>query len=93
MSIIPVYIHELSPRELAGFLGVFTQLFLAFAMLVDYALGVLLTALDADPYVFCRIMQSYSGILLLFQIIFILIGFIPESPYSLIKKNRKEKAK
>ena len=62
-------------------------------MLVDYALGVLLTAVDASPIVFVRVMQSYSTILLIFQVILLLVGFVPESPISLMKKNKLEEAK
>ena len=77
MSIIPVYIHELSPRDMSGLLGVFTQLSLTFATLINYLLGVILTKANASPIVFVRIMQSYSGILLLIQILLILVGFVP----------------
>lgn len=38
-------------------------------------------------------MLSYAGVLNVILVLLLLIGFIPESPKSLIKKNKNEEAK
>lgn len=43
--------------------------------------------------VYWRVMLGLGLLPSLFQLFFILIGFIPESPFSLIIKNKKEEAR
>ena len=38
-------------------------------------------------------MLSYAGVLNVLLVILLLVGFIPESPKSLIKQNKNDKAK
>lgn len=93
MAIVPIYINELAPKDIVGSFGVFTQLFVVLALVVSYALGLILLAAEAGPFVFYRIMVGFNIITLLTQTICLFIGFIPESPNSLISKNRFEEAR
>jgi MFS transporter, SP family, sugar:H+ symporter len=93
MAIIPIYIYELAPKQVVGSYGVFTQLFVVVALVTSYGLGLILQALNASPFVFYRIMVSVNALLIIVQSILLLVGFIPESPNSLIRKNRTEEAK
>lgn len=92
MSIIPIYIHELAPKEIVGSFGVFTQLFVVVGIIVSYGLGLILDAANANHFVFYRIMVAANAIMIVIQSVLLLIGYIPESPNSLLKKNKNEEA-
>jgi MFS family permease len=93
MAITPIYINELVPKQVLGSFGVFTQLFVVFAIVFTFALGAILEDVGASPFVFYRVMVSYNVVLILLQSVLLMTGFIPESPNSLISKNRNEQAK
>ena len=90
MSIVPIYINELAPRQIIGSFGVATQLFVLVGVVVSYALSLILTAADASPQVFCRVLLLFNVLFILAQTALLLAGFIPESPNSLIKANRND---
>ncbi len=93
MSIVPIYINELAPRQIIGSFGVATQLFVLVGVVVSYALSLILSAANADPFVFYRVILLFNVLFILVQTALLLVGFIPESPNSLIKANRNEEAK
>ena len=93
ISITPVYINEICPKQIVGVLGVFTQLAIVFGTIITYAIGLILTKVNVSPMTFCRVMQSYVAVLLVLQLILVFIDYVPESPNSLIRKNKNEKAK
>ena len=93
LSMVPIYINEVCPKQIVGVLGVFTQLFIVLGTLVNYIIGLILTKADVGPSSFCRIMQTYMAIPIVIQLFFLFVNFIPESPNSLIKKNKNEEAR
>jgi nicotinamide riboside transporter PnuC len=42
MALVPVYINELSPKQLIGSFGVFTQLFVIIGVVFSYLFGLIL---------------------------------------------------
>lgn len=87
---VPIYINEVCPKQIVGIFGVFTQLFVVIGTLVNYVLGLILTKSDISPSSFCRILQTYIGIPIVIQLFFLFVNYIPESPNSLIRKNKNE---
>jgi MFS family permease len=77
MSIVPIYINELAPRQIIGRFGVFTQLFVMVGVVVSYALSLILSACNAEAFVFYRVMLLFNVLLILAQTILLLVGFIP----------------
>jgi hypothetical protein len=43
MAIVPVYVNELSPKQIVGTFGVFAQLFVVVGVVFAYLLGIILT--------------------------------------------------
>ena len=76
-----------------GSFGVFTQLSIIAGIIVSYALGLLLTKIDAAPFVFYRVMVTANSITIMLQSALLLVDYIPESPCSLIRFDQNEKAK
>ena len=46
MAMVPIYIHEVAPKQIVGSYGVFTQLFVVVALVVAYGLGLIFDAND-----------------------------------------------
>jgi len=106
MTLIPTYIGELTPKELGSRFGVYPQISVVLGVLVSFLMGVIYTnVFDITSTTYPSSLSNWQwetvwrvqlGIPLLpsiFQLFFILIGYIPESPHSLIIKNRKETAR
>ena len=93
MAIVPIYIHELVPKQIIGSFGVFTQLIVVFAIIISYGLGLILQKTNVEPFVFYRIMVSINAVMIVAQSLLLLVGYVPESPNSLIRKNKNEEAK
>ncbi len=93
MALVPVYINELSPKEIVGTFGVYTQLFAMFGVVVAYGLGTILTKAGVSDQIMWRVMFGFDIITISFVIINCLLRVIPESPNSLIMKGEKEEAK
>jgi MFS family permease len=92
MSIVPIYINELAPKQIVGSFGVFAQLFVVFGVIISYGIGLIMQKTNVNAFVFYRIMVSINAVLIIAQSILLLVGYIPESPNSLIRKNRNEEA-
>ena len=108
MKFIPVYIGELTPKELGSRFGVYPQIAVVLGVLVAYvvpmimqnAFGYQLLPGDVPPSslsvvswqieLFWRLMLSLGMLFVLVQLLLIAVGYIPESPTSLLIKNRKE---
>ena len=93
MALVPIYINELAPKQVVGSFGVFTQLFVVIALVVSYGIGLIFQATNLDDFTFYRLMVALNGITLLIQTILLLGNYVPESPNSLIAKNKTEEAK
>lgn len=103
MTLIPTYIGELTPKELGSRFGVYPQISVVLGVLVSFLMGVIFTnAFDIKNNTilsewqwetFWRVQLGIPLLPSIFQLFFILIGYIPESPHSLIIKNRKESAR
>lgn len=78
----PMYSTEISEKKIRGALGCFTQLNIAFGILIASILG---SYLDIQSYtIICACLP------LIFGAIFV---FMPESPFYLVKRNNEESAK
>jgi MFS family permease len=93
MAITPIYINELAPKDIVGSFGVFTQLSIITGIIVSYALGLLLSKINAAPFVFYRVMVTSNSVTIIMQSILLLVDYIPESPCSLIRQNQNDRAK
>ena len=89
----PLYINEVCPKQLVGVLGILTQLAAIFGCVVTYAVAVIMDHVGVDPNVFCRVQLSWGGVFNVILIICLLVNFIPESPKSLIRKNKNDQAR
>ena len=64
-----------------------------FACVVNYAVALIMESADVSAEVFCRVQLSWGGIFSVVLVILLLIDFIPESPKSLIRKNKNDQAR
>lgn len=79
--VTPIYIGEIAQKDIRGALGSFLQLMVTIGILIVYGVGY-----DLNVFIFSII----CGVLpLAFAVTFV---FMPESPFYLISKNRKEDA-
>jgi MFS family permease len=94
MAIVPIYIYELSPKQLVGSFGVYTNLFIAVAISLCFLLQVIFQqAVDLAPEPFWRIIWLIPAIPVIIQSALLLSGFVPESPTSLLVTGRREEAR
>lgn len=103
MTLIPTYIGEITPKEYGSRFGVYPQISVVLGVLVAFTLGVIFTnvySIDSRTVLykyqyetFWRVQLGIPLIPSILQLFFIAIGYIPESPHSLITKNRKESAR
>ena len=77
MSIIPIYINELCPKQIVGVVGVFTQLFTVLALVINYSLGIILSKMNTSPFFFFRVLVTYDSFLIIFQSILLMIDYVP----------------
>ena len=71
----------------------FSQLFALLGMVFVFAVGLILNAADATPTTFFHTIVTVNCFFVLFQSILLLVNFIPESPNSLLARNKQEQAK
>lgn len=104
MTLVPTYISELTPKELGSRFGVYPQVSVVLGVLVAFTMGVIFSdsyginkntqQLDHWQWeTFWRVQLGIGLVPSVLQLFFIAIGYIPESPHSLIVKNRKETAR
>lgn len=111
MNFIPMYINELTPKEVGSRFGIYPQIAVVLGVLVAYVVAMIITNCFGFQFlptnvsveeisipgwqseVFWRVMLIISVLPGLFQILMVLIGYIPESPVYLIEKNQNDKAK
>nr|XP_054769179.1 solute carrier family 2, facilitated glucose transporter member 1-like [Lytechinus pictus] len=88
ITIVPLYLAEVSPINLRGAIGVIHQLMITIGILIAQSLGLYaFTASDSWP-----ILLGLIGVMSAFQLI--LLPFCPESPrWLLLNKNRVEKCR
>ncbi|XP_012287765.1 facilitated trehalose transporter Tret1 [Orussus abietinus] len=80
-TVLPMYVGEIAETSIRGVLGSFLQLFITIGFLFSYAIG---------PYVsYVVLCYSCATIPLIFFLCFLPM---PESPYYLLSKGRKEDA-
>ena len=46
LALVPIYIHEISPKEIVGLLGCLTQLCVGLGVLVSYFIGMIFNLAD-----------------------------------------------
>lgn len=105
MTLVPTYISEITPKELGSRFGVYPQISVVLGVLVAFTLGVIFTdsfqqEISNPPPLaewqiatFWRVMLAIPMLPSIIQLLFIIGGYIPESPHSLILKNRREQAR
>jgi MFS family permease len=103
MTLVPTYISDLTPKEYGSRFGVYPQISVVLGVLTAFTLGVIFTnsfdittgkVLDSwQIETFWRVQLAVPLLPSLLQLLFIAVGYIPESPHSLITKNRKESAR
>ncbi|XP_030842958.1 solute carrier family 2, facilitated glucose transporter member 1-like [Strongylocentrotus purpuratus] len=88
ITIVPLYLAEISPINLRGAIGVIHQLMITIGILIGQALGLYaFTAEDSWP-----ILLALIGVMSAFQLI--LLPFCPESPrWLLLNRNKVEKTR
>ncbi|CAM5105653.1 unnamed protein product [Natator depressus] len=88
-NVVPMYLGEMSPKNLRGAVGVMPQLFITIGILVAQILGLtnILGNLEGWP-----VLLGLTGIPALLELL--LLPFFPESPrYLLIQKGNEEQAR
>ncbi|XP_011693009.1 PREDICTED: solute carrier family 2, facilitated glucose transporter member 8-like isoform X2 [Wasmannia auropunctata] len=80
-TILPMYCGEIAEISIRGALGSFLQLFITIGLLYSYAIG---------PFVSYTVLWILCGILPV--IFFVCFMFMPESPYFLLTKGRRDEA-
>ena len=105
MNFVPTYIAELTPKELGSRFGVYPQISVVLGVLASFVVGMIMTdvfgwqsdstlALNTpDSTIFWRVMLLLPLVGPFIQMFFLAFGYIPESPYSLIVRNRRENAR
>jgi MFS family permease len=86
MALVPVYINELSPKDIVGIFGVYTQLFAMLGLVTVFGFGVILTKSGVEYQVLWRVMFGLDILPICIVIVSCFLGIIPESPNSLIMK-------
>ncbi|XP_007663510.1 solute carrier family 2, facilitated glucose transporter member 5-like [Ornithorhynchus anatinus] len=88
-NVVPMYLGELSPRNLRGAIGVVPQLFITIGILIAQIFGLrsILASEEGWP-----ILLGLTGVPAGLQLLF--LPFFPESPrYTLIQKGEEERAR
>ncbi|XP_026515807.1 solute carrier family 2, facilitated glucose transporter member 5-like [Terrapene carolina triunguis] len=88
-NVVPMYLGEMSPKNLRGAVGVVPQLFITIGILIAQILGLtnILGNLEGWP-----VLLGLTGIPAVVQLL--LLPFFPESPrYLLIQKGNEEQAR
>ena len=104
MNFIPTYISELVPKELGSRFGVYPQISVVLGVLVSFVVAMIMTDVfglqsnsslvtEEQAEIFWRVMLALPAVGPILQMIFLAFGYIPQSPYSLIVRNRRENAR
>ncbi|XP_056398954.1 solute carrier family 2, facilitated glucose transporter member 5 isoform X1 [Hyla sarda] len=88
-NVVPMYLGEMSPKNLRGGLGVMPQLLITIGILMAQIFGIRIILGNAYGW---PILLALTGIPAVMQLIF--LPFFPESPrYTLLQKGKEDKAK
>ncbi|NXS57509.1 GTR5 protein, partial [Brachypteracias leptosomus] len=88
-NVVPMFLGELSPKNLRGAIGVIPQLFITVGILVAQILGLNIILGSAEGW---PVLLGITGIPSLIQLL--TLPFFPESPrYLLIQKGNEEQAR
>jgi MFS family permease len=87
MTLVPTYIGELTPKELGSRFGVYPQISVVLGVLVSFLMGVVFTNVfdinnntilaEWQWETFWRVQLGIPLLPSIFQLFFILIGYIP----------------
>ncbi|XP_075695803.1 solute carrier family 2, facilitated glucose transporter member 5-like isoform X1 [Rhinoderma darwinii] len=88
-NVVPMYLGEMSPKNLRGGIGVMPQLLITIGIVMAQIFGIRIILGNPDGW---PILLALTGIPAVVQLIF--LPFFPESPrYTLLQKGKEEKAK
>lgn len=77
MTLIPEYISEICPKEVASYYSVFPQISVVMGVLVAYTLGVIYTVSGLDYTIFWRLQMAFPFVPTIVQLGFIAFSYIP----------------
>lgn len=105
MHFIPAYITDLTPKEYGSRFGVYPQIAVVLGVLTSYLVAMtMINVFDFENLkptdiidnksssIFWRVMLFLGGVPSIIQLLLLFIGYIPESPHSLIFKNKRAEA-
>ncbi|KAM8927654.1 solute carrier family 2, facilitated glucose transporter member 5-like [Pelodytes ibericus] len=88
-NVVPMYLGEMSPKNLRGAIGVIPQLLITIGILMAQIFGIRYILGNTDGW---PILLALTGIPAVLQLVF--LPFFPESPrYTLLNKREEDKAK
>ncbi|XP_075046862.1 solute carrier family 2, facilitated glucose transporter member 5 [Mixophyes fleayi] len=88
-NVVPMYLGEMSPKNLRGAIGVMPQLLITVGILMAQIFGIRFILGNTTGW---PILLALTGIPAVLELIF--LPFFPESPrYTLLQKGKEEKAK
>ncbi|XP_065552900.1 solute carrier family 2, facilitated glucose transporter member 5-like [Lathamus discolor] len=88
-NVVPMFLGEMSPRNLRGAIGIVPQLFISIGILIAQILGLNIILGNAKGW---PVLLALTGIPSLIQLL--ILPFFPESPrYLLIQKGNEEQAR
>lgn len=93
MAVTPLFINELTPIDLRGSKGVFSQIMIVVGIVIAYFFKVILTVSHANHEFYWRFVFLFSGVAPLIQFFMLVFNFIPESPMSLVEQGRIKEAR
>lgn len=88
MAVTPLFINEITPLDLRGSKGVFSQIMIVVGIVIAYFFKVVFTVSHAHPEFYWRFVFAFSGLAPLVQFFLLIFNFIPESPMSLIEEGK-----
>ena len=77
LAMTSIYIREITPKQIVGSFGVFSQLFALIGMVFAYAIGLILDAADADATTFFHTIVTVNLFFVLLQSLLLIIDYIP----------------
>ncbi|XP_063292908.1 solute carrier family 2, facilitated glucose transporter member 5 [Pelobates fuscus] len=88
-NVVPMYVGEMSPKNLRGGIGVMPQLMITVGILMAQIFGIRFILGNTDGW---PILLALTGIPAVLELVF--LPFFPESPrYTLLNKGNEDKAK
>lgn len=94
-QLVPLYINELTPHEISGFMGSFFQSFMNGGILISYLMCLNIPNEQEDEFYdttddWWRVVFVFPTFSCLIRVFFLLTYYDFDTPYSLVKRNKTE---